>query len=215
MIPAGIVVEILIVGLFFLVAISPLLLAAWPGLRSQWKPESIPQTKGEILVLFLLLVYPMGVVGNRLSDDVFEVLIDDTPLELKILQGKWTKKELEEELSDRGELIPKLKKKELYKVMEARLLQEDGAIRAWLERHKSFVRMLRGGAFSALLFLLSVLVYKLIPGMARRYPWKLNLAVFAIFLVMFVAWRVETYGYQERVVLMSLYGDLAGGTEPR
>lgn len=208
MIPAGIFVEILIVGLFLLLAISPVLFAMWPGLRLQWTSEGNSGVRSEILVIVLLLVYPLGVLGNRFSDDGFEVLIDDTFLELKYLRGEWTKRELQEKLSDRGQIYADLERSEIYKVMEARLLQEDGAVRAWLERHKSFVRMLRGAAFSALLFFLCVSVYKLIPGLPHRYPWKLNLLILVIFLAMFIAWRLETYGYQERVVVLSLYGDL-------
>ena len=295
MIPAGMFVEIVLVGVMLLLALSPLVLALYPALITTLKTIRSKENSVVISLVVLVVAYPTGILGNRFSDDLFGEAIDLAHLQLKFLGGKWDKQmllkevkrkaedpegqawrellrglaeelfslelEFEDDLAvspipddlrqrfinngtsisknasvqgdspqwqitdeDRGIYIvrregdqlntydAKKVKTHLYKVAEARVLQKGDAIRSWLDRHKSFVRILRGAAFSCVVFALAVLVSLIVSNQRKlvlsMLGLELGLTIALIFIVTLIAWRIETYNYQNRVVLMFLKGNL-------
>lgn len=239
MVPASILIEILIVGLFLLIAISPICIGWNKKLRTE--PGVFPglaelAVSKQLIVLIMLLVYSLGILGNRLIDDLYsDGIMEKCPFEkfikLQFLRSdRWSKSILKtviethdpelynaiethnpelDKVGDKAKKAKKVKKAkrdEIYKVAEFRLMQYSPAAKAWLERHKSFIRVLRAGSFSTLLFLICIGLYKIMPNCGPRYTWRLNMTILLLFVLFHVGWRFETYGYQERVVLLFLNG---------
>ncbi len=182
-------------------------------------------TKSKLLiVLIIVLVYSLGILGNVLIDDLYsDGIMENGPFEklikLQFLRSdRWNKSTLKDVIKTRDpelynaiethkpELYKVSKKSEIYKVVEFRLMEKSPAVRAWLERHKSFIRVLRAGSFSTLLFLICIWLYKKMPDCKPRYTWRFNIIILFLFVLFHVGWRLETYSYQERVVLLFLNG---------
>lgn len=216
MVPASILIEILIVGLFLMIAVSPICIGWNKKLRKGDGvfPGLAGLTKSKLLiVLIIVLVYSLGILGNVLIDDLYsDGIMENGPfkklIKLQFLRSdRWNKRTLKDVIKIHDPELYKVKEKsEIYKVVEFRLMEKSPAVRAWLERHKSFIRVLRAGSFSTLLFLICIWLYKKIPDCKPRYTWRFNIIILFLFVLFHVGWRLETYSYQERVVLLFLNG---------
>ena len=179
MIPAGIIVEILIVGIVLIIAISP----SFYLFREKSKTEAratIPildllTAKKEILVLLVLLIYPLGIIGNRLSDDITEVIYDIPVIKyvkMKFLQSdKWNKDTLYKAYKTHN-TETEYEEKEIYKIAEFKILHSKSGTNLWFERHKSFIRILRAVSSFSLIMIIMMGIQNLRKNPAEKYPMK-------------------------------------------
>ena len=188
-------IEIQVIGALLLLAFSPILFLATPAFnRQQGAFPFLRQMndKGARAVLILVAAFCIGIAGNRLIDDSLDKFGIEgeehyTEAYRSITQG-----------------IPGTPQPRSIKLAEFYVADENEYARGWLERHKSFMRVLRGMSFSCLLFLACMLVYRV----AQRWQPKslkprysvvhFALALF-LFLVFLGAYISESTHYYRRV----------------
>jgi hypothetical protein len=226
-------IEIQVVGFLLLLAISPLLNLSTVAFRT--KPgfcplfDTIPD-KSAKAILLLVFAFSIGIAGNRLVDELFDTLgIEgreefeyqcpkekpdcprffqylcpenkiDCPEKYEYGYGKWWQEQKEKN----NNKLKKLKLAEYY------VSDHSEMARRYFERHKSFMRVLRGAAFASFLLLLTMAVYqlarkskKLLP--CNRYKSAHFITVIVFLLIFSFAYRFEAQHYYNRVY--DLYKD--------
>src|SRR5215469_6285151 len=150
-------IEILVAGLLFTFAISPLVIL-FSAKDIKKKPGLLPGLPDgrdwrvvDILIAFAL-IYTSGVAGNRLVEELYH----------KIEQWAEPKAESKRDpISDANTCDPKnpvFDSKEFYENTEfcARLKFND-----WVERHKTYLKVTRAGSFSSILFIFFMTIYRI------------------------------------------------------
>jgi hypothetical protein len=128
--------EILVVGALLALAVSPIILrlvSTKSTSQSFWINASLKDTPLALAVV-IILTYTIGIAGNRLIDDCFDLLSIDPGWSTKTDFANWAKATSSDVKS--------------LKDAEFRLLKEEGP-RLFLDRHKSFVRVLRAACFAS------------------------------------------------------------------
>ncbi len=195
-------VEILVAGVLFTVALAPIfpLLEgnAWRR-RADSDPEPAAQ-EAELfpgiqkwrdlqpwLIVAVALIYSLGVGGNRVVEEIYK--------NIPIVS-----------FSDPDHQYPNV---------EATVKAKGESFRAWVERHKSYRKILRAGSASSLFFLLSVSFYLIVERkfrMHRHMPrrnWSRHSVVACILLVFFtVAYRMEDQHF--KTDLVQVYAKMPG-----
>jgi hypothetical protein len=175
--------EIFVVGSLLMLAVSPLLWSLLPtgsrqaGITTSIRSVTNAPVMGAIIVV---LVYSIGIAGNRLIDDLFD--------KWKIDPGSAIKTDFASQAAQAGWNVKSLKEAEFS------LLQNEGP-REWLDRHKSFVRVLRGGCFASALFILTMLAG--LPS--KRYTTAHFIAAFLLLAIFSTAYVRESQKYKEHV----------------
>jgi hypothetical protein len=178
--------EVLVAGILLTLAVSPILILFSPTARGrdglvpcwgEWKPW---------IMVVVALVYALGIAGNRLIDELYKSgnkLVDELHkcrIELKT-QGSADFAEREElEVRDHSEIA-----------------------RDWVERHKSYHKVLRAASFSSLLFLLSMIVYRMSGPERPRYFARHYVAAMVLCLLFSVALIKESSHYRKNLALYS------------
>lgn len=186
--------EVMVVGGLLLLALTPIFvrLSPWASKRGDFLPavDYLKEGTGRYIIA-LFVAYALGVAGNRLGDDLLDAMRLDPGSEYKQLYRDWAKS------------YP-LKPPEL-KYAEFWLRERSEATAGWFDRHKSFVRILRGAAVACALLLLTMLVYRLSRPPTPRYT-RIHFASTTVLLLLFLsAYYLETAGYQKRVYELSRY----------
>jgi hypothetical protein len=186
-------IEILVAGVLFTVGLSPLF-----PLFSEYRPtprakdgsseghqewELFPGIKEWTdlkpwMIVAVAIVYSLGVGGNRLVEAVYQYL--------PIVSYHEDKK------ADTAE-------KPTGEVAEAIVRAKGVSYLAWIERHKSYRKILRAGSASSLLFLLSVGLYLTIRrGRRQLYRDRVKHCLVAGLLLIFftAAYRIEDEHYK-------------------
>jgi hypothetical protein len=202
--------ELLIVGLFLILGIAPLLLLVneRAGGRSEFWPLSDSYSSKIKIVIVLILAYAAGAAGNRLVDDFWEDLI-------KIGTEKGYEARLQADLKLQPDLKPSpqpdgkqpriicqgfiAEKGDCLKVAQMVLRERNEATRDWLDNRRAYIRLMRAASISAILFVLSLGVYKLKKRDSERFKLS-HLAVAVIFMVLLTVghWTAD-YKYWKRV----------------
>ncbi len=219
-------IEIQVVGFLLLLAISPLVNLLTPALRVQegFCPffENIPD-KSAKAILLLVLAFSVGIAGNRLVDELFDGFEIEGREEF---ETKCSKKELCKKDEGCQKYVECLQKKanstkefdiwakansaKLQKIKLAEYYVSDHSDTAqkYFERHKSFMRVLRGAAFASLFLLFSMFIYRFaqrfrkLSPLCHRYSVAHLLVVFMFFLIFYFAYVCEAQHYYNRVVEM-------------
>src|SRR5260221_191278 len=135
-------VEILFGGILFTFAVSPILIALSPEARQ--KKGFLPGMNDWAewkpwIILAVALLYAVGIAGNRLAQELYKRTGIDPVTD-----------------PDREEF-------------ELRVRDHSEVARDFVERHKTYRKVLRAASFSSFLFLVSMLVYGGLAGGRRRY----------------------------------------------
>jgi hypothetical protein len=199
-----VVAELLVVGLFVLVALTPLVGVIAPALERSDGAGLLPvQFPGEKKVgaAFVLAVacYATGVVAN--------VLIDETANRIADFSG---------DERDAVEAKLKLEKRpgavKTFKAAEHALRERSEAVRDWLDVRRSYIRIERGLAASCLLFLaatgVAVLLRRRDKKAGAKSEWKRVgrsvVVAFVLLVLATLAWRAQETKYAEYVGRLTL-----------
>jgi hypothetical protein len=188
-------IEIQVVGFLLLFAISPLLNLLSPAFRAKegFCPllEDISH-KSAKAVLLIIMAFTVGIAGNRLIDDfVGSNLINHEGHEkYEEVFAKWA--------AEDSTRLQSLKLAEFTDSDASETAQK------YFERHKSFMRVLRGAAFAAFLLLLSMLLYQFARAIktlapCSRYSLSHYLLAIAMLIFFSVAYVQESTHYYQRV----------------
>jgi hypothetical protein len=154
-------VEILIAGALFALGLSPLVAlvteefvrAAHPAVPAESHgPERFLDArewkdlrKWMIAVAAVAVIYALGVAGNRIVEVTYKIMHIGYP-ELSV--GRTGIKAANQELITKG-----------YAALERDVRNRGETYRDWVERHKSYRKILRAGSASSVMFVISTLVY--------------------------------------------------------
>ena len=193
--------ELQVVGILLLVALTPLLNILMPSLRNENKFcsifEDLKGSESAKFILVLVVAFVIGVEGNRLIDDFIDDVLDlEGKEEYATLYKSWADKKSDQPIKS-------------LKVAEYKLGNDKDAemTRNYFERHKFLMRILRGTAFSALLFLVMMILYRIFQSL-KGEEWKLcktrytliHYVIALMVLILFsVAYRLESTHYYKRV----------------
>jgi hypothetical protein len=161
-------VEIFFSGLLFTFAVSPVLILLSPA---RDKPGLIPgivewHEWRPWIILALVLVYAVGIAGNRLAEELYALIGLDV---------------------NRG-----------LKLAEWQIRIHDETMRDWVERHKSYMKILRAGSLSCILFLICMPIYRWRAQKQRdRYTWK-HYAGAVVMLALFGSALLLERGHYEK-----------------
>ncbi|MDM4766195.1 hypothetical protein [Pelomonas sp. SE-A7] len=178
--------EILVIGGLLLLALSPLIVRLSPLARqgNGFIPavDYLKEGSGRLAIV-VLLSYALGVAGNRLIDDGLDLLIKPGQAYSDAYKA-WA--------SQDSKRPPSLKHAEFL------LRERSEATRAWFDRHKSFVRVLRGAAAACALLLLTMTAYECSKPPKPRYR-PLHFFGAGLLLVIFAnAYYLEAKSYSEK-----------------
>src|SRR4051812_47976651 len=141
--------EVMVVGGLFLLSLTPIFvrLSPWASKKGGFLPavDYLKEGTGRYVVA-LFVAYALGVATNRLADDLIDLVGIDPGSRFELDYETWAKA--------LPQKAPKLKYAEFV------LRERNEATAAWLDRHKSFVRILRGAAVSSLLLFLAMVIYE-------------------------------------------------------
>jgi hypothetical protein len=219
-------IEILVAGTIFAFGVSPLLIWATPSLRTA--PGLLPgfqswaALKPSLLVV-VAFVYALGVGGNRLLEVAYHYLPAgsyDFGLvcnEVKLPACEDKLKELTAGISDK-----RLAVREAYEKAEIVVRAKDDFSQDWVERHKSYRKIMRASAAAALVFVVCAFLYLLLTRcecnqhatddkkMLARYCGRHFLAAAAVLAFSVLAFWLEDKHY--KADLMRYYVVLADMT---
>ncbi|HEV2705344.1 MAG TPA: hypothetical protein VGV59_05440 [Pyrinomonadaceae bacterium] len=187
-------IEVQVVGILALLGILPLIILSSPSLRKRdgffARLDSINDRTTKA-VLMLVVAFSIGVAANRLFDDVLDYAGVDPGHQHKLQFTKW------------GEAPENQGKAKRLKIAEFALEERSPAIASWLDRHKLFIRVLRGAAISFILFFVSMGIYKVTrhykEGIKPRYFARHFIATSILIIVFSLAYWLEAENYQQRV----------------
>lgn len=194
-------IEVQIVGILVLLGILPLIILCNPSLRKRdgffAHLDSI-NDKTTKAILMLVLAFSIGVAANRLFDDILDYVGIDPGSQHKSKFKIW------------ADLPENKTKAQKLKIAEFALQERSPAIGSWLDRHKLFIRVLRGASTSFILLFVSMGIYKVTcrykEGIKPRYFVKHFIVTGILIVVFFLAFWLEADNYQERVY--ELYTEL-------
>lgn len=200
-------IEIQIIGLFFLVALSPILIAFVPSLRTKhglfpgFDSISDKPVKAGLL---LIIAFSIGIAANRLLDDYLD--------EIGLDPGGEYKENFKCDWANSGGL--KIKE---YNLAEIVVRERSDVVNNLLERHKLFDRILRGAMVSSFLFLFSMFVYwlrlKLNNPPIPRYFLRHYIVAAVLFIIFLLAYWSESSHYKKRVY--DLYNQVPANIESK
>jgi hypothetical protein len=185
-------IEIQVIGALLLLGASPFLLLIVPTFSRQQGAFAFLRRlndKGAIAVLIVIAAFCVGIAGNRIIDDLLGASAYEgeelhTPAYSAIVNGTSCPKSI--------------------KLAEFQVPRDNEYARGWLERHKSFMRVLRGAFSACLLFFVCMLAYRVgqwrRPGLLKpRYSVGHFAVTLLLFTFFFVAYVSESTHYYKRV----------------
>lgn len=189
--------ELLIVGVFLLLGTLPLLLLMnEPGdTGSEFWPLTGDYSSKVKIVLALVLAYAAGAAGNRLVDDFWEDAV-------KLDSEHKYENNLRDDLAKLGALSGGAgriicagyveKERDCIKVAHMSLRERSEATREWLDNRRAYIRLMRAAAVSGLLFIFSVMVYKLRRRDSKRFK-LVHVILVAVFtsLLTYAHWNAD------------------------
>jgi hypothetical protein len=205
--------EIQIVGILLLLALTPLLNIFVPSKvvnDARFCPmlADLGGSNSVKFILVLVIAFVIGAAGNRLIDDFIDDMLGIEGKEKYAQDYKaWAEKNYNtsstannNQLTANNNPPPKT-----LKVAEFELGNKKDAEmnRNYFERHKFLMRILRGTAFSALLFMISVIAYCLLSAKLNlcetRYTGVHYWTAFLVLILFSAAYRLESTHYYKRV----------------
>jgi hypothetical protein len=187
--------EVLVVGLFLLVGISPFLVRffAEPGQVESLLGLGSDHALGKswlTTALVLALVYGFGIAGNRLVADLIKLTEKVPHANCDVASGP---------PAQAGDI----------ETAELWLRNQSTGAKEWVDRHHSYRHILLAGASSSALFLISVLVCLLASRRNEKtypkYTRKHILAAVMLLVVFTYAYESEMIRYHRHVCKLFVY----------
>lgn len=165
-------VEIFVVGVLLVFGVSPILICFSPSARQRQGLLPIGDWKDwkPGLLLTVALLYSVGIAGNRLVERLY------SRLQVGGIDATMDSDKMELAVREHSEMA-----------------------RDWVERHKTYLKVLRAASFSSLLFLLSMPVYSIFNKRRTdvpRYGPKHYMAAILLGILFFCAFVSETHHYR-------------------
>jgi hypothetical protein len=178
--------EILIVGLLLIFATIPILIRFNPALQEGglFSILDVVGNKGAAAALALIFAYVVGIAGNRLVDDAFESVYE-SPGGYKQLYKQWA-------VNTNNPIVD-------MRVAEFELRERSEATWKWLDRRRSYVRILRGAIASFLILLVSMAIYEFSRPAKRRYQAHHFIAALLLLSLFIFAYIRSDIKYHKRV----------------
>ena len=163
-------VEILVAGVLFVFAISPVLIRisrtanSHPGIApgfntwAAWKPW---------IFLAIAVVYTIGIAGNRITEQICSVSGCDLSDDLR--KFEWN------------------------------LRIHSETARDWVERHRTYIKVLRAAAFSSFIFLVSMFIHDRTDPSVKRYDRKSYYGAVIFLLFSGIAFHLEITHYSDNL----------------
>lgn len=147
-------VEILLAGVLFVIGFSPFLLLSFPDYEAKSDPLRVFGGRESWLswLIVVAIVYPVGIAGNRLAEIAFErpwvVQVGTSIIGPSVCLGS--------EAADAGAV-------KMRDTGEAEIIvrRAGAAAQFWVERHKTYRKLLRAGAVSSAIFVIGLGAYRL------------------------------------------------------
>ncbi|HWQ68376.1 MAG TPA: hypothetical protein VN494_00245 [Patescibacteria group bacterium] len=179
--------EIMVVGFLFSAAIVPVFA---PRSISAFVPDDyawITKSKPALAAVAVILVYTVGVAGNRISSGVFNLIPGESEEAISREYKQWA--------VSRPEMPSRLKLAE-FKVRT----QSDG-MALWSERRRSYIRILRGLTTSLLVHLIAV-TYRCVRRRGK-YSWASISGVLIAILASYGIYFGEARSYWRLIAQLS------------
>jgi hypothetical protein len=190
-------IEVLIAGILFAFGISPVLIYFSKASNEEagLLPASIMQSDWKLWILVMIaLIYSFGIAGNRLTEQLYK------------FAGKAARQ-------TSAQLIQCVPPDNQYRRMELIVRDHSEVARDWVERHKTYIKILRAASGSSVLFLLSMGFYRGLRNVRRerlaRYGWK-HFSVTAFLCVFFFTalWTEAEHYHQELIGYCKVIGQV-------
>jgi len=156
--------------------------------------KELSDSKSATAVLILVIAFTIGVAGNRLIDDFIDEVIHK--------EGKESFKEPYQNWALQNNSKEKTLKNAEFALANAK---DAEYTRNYFERHKLFMRILRGAAAACVLLMLSMLIYQFVkvnkrmPACNRRYSASHFILALMLFGIFAFAYRLESTHYYQRI----------------
>jgi hypothetical protein len=148
--------EIMVVGFLFSAAIVPVFASRSISEVVLKDYNWITKHKAALAAVAIILVYTVGVAGNRISSIIFKQIPGEAEEATRGQYRKWAVSHPE---------VPSRLKLAEFKVRE-----QSERMALWSDRHRSYIRILRGLTTSLLIYLVSV-TYRCVRR-TGQYTWK-------------------------------------------
>ncbi|MEY5098122.1 MAG: hypothetical protein RJA36_841, partial [Pseudomonadota bacterium] len=186
--------EIMVVGALTLLAMVPLVF-----LKSEtggFLPCVVEKLKeGTIqFILASLLAYTVGVIANRLFDDAFDLAFNKIHYVFKVdlEPGAESEKDYANWAKNHSGVPEKLKNAEFL------LRERNEATAAWLDRHKSNIRILRGASATSALLIITMSINIIYRRRNSRYRVIHLLITTTLLAASCTAYNFESLKYKNR-----------------
>ncbi|HEU4429641.1 MAG TPA: hypothetical protein VFT98_12850 [Myxococcota bacterium] len=176
--------EILVVGALLALGMQPLLRRLFPSFDLRALPAS-----GPVLLMGIALIYALGIAGNRLSEAALAGWFEPGA-------------RYRAELAEWGREDP-ARRPTSWMNAELRVQERSARMAAWIERHRSYERILRGASLASALLLASMAAAHVLARRGERSygAWHFvgGCALLALFLYAFasqdrlIRFRVSSY----------------------
>jgi len=195
-------IETPVIGLLLMFGVSPLVIAltAWrnqAGFCPPLKTIAGLSDKGSSVALLVVVAFVVGVVGNQVLDSIVDDELTIGFPNYEKLYTDWRCQFPESMLRD----VDSCKTCTTLKLAEHFVADGDHEYaRAYLLRHRSAVRVMRGAAAAAVLFLLSMAIYQ---GAKSRRKWPVDRYKPWHFLATAAAVALLTFTYLSEVAAVN------------
>ena len=179
--------EIVVVGFLFALAVLPLV--KWQSYSDPLPPnyQWISREKPLLAAIALILVYVLGVIGNRISSGVTTSVPIDPKSRIESIYGAWA--------ADKHEAPKRLK------LAEFAVREKSESTAAWSERRRSYIRIVRGLFVAALVHTI-LLGVQCINVRSNSSPKRLFIGV-AITAVAYSVFYAESVSYWRLIAELS------------
>jgi hypothetical protein len=203
-------VEVLVAGVLFTFGLSPILIyfsdkatergGLLPGINSPRANSGAERTgSGESklwIVLVIALIYSVGIAGNRLVEDLYKRIH-----ECFETHATWV---LTNPIQCLLPADPVPRKEQVD--VELPVREHSEIARDFVERHKTYRKVLRAASCSSVLFFLSMLFYNVFKGAREtRYRWAHFVVTVVLYIFFTSAFCHESTHYHEYLIK---YNDL-------
>jgi hypothetical protein len=180
--------EILVAGLLVSFSVSPILILSSPTARQKGGLLPFSGEWKPWIILVVAFVYAVGIGGNRLVGELYTAL----HIEANVNSGSVQLERAEFVIRDHGEIA-----------------------RDWIERHKSYRKILRMASFSSVLLLLSMIVYRIAGRKYPRYLASHYIAAMILCLFFFASFIQEDNDYKTHLAMYAqVLKETAPNTQP-
>ncbi len=179
--------EIMVVGFLFSLAIVPALKLRTIDSLVPADYGWIAQNKPTLAAIAVVLIYVAGVAGNRISSGVFNLIPGEPETSINKSYREWA--------HGRTDTPARLK------LAEFKVRERSEGMGQWSERHRSYIRILRGLTTASLIFMLVIAYRRFMRDPA--YSWRVIAAALFVTLFSYAIYFKEAQAYWRLIAQLS------------